>query len=1333
LAGDVVLHEIHYEGPANHVREEFVELFNRGEAAVDLSGWFFSSGITYTFPPGSSLPAGGYLVVAEDPAVLQNALGYDGALGPYEGRLANGGERLTLRDAQAALQDEVSYDVGVPWPLASAGSGHSMELIHPELDNDLGSSWRPSVRTDPPLNRFFFLAEQESNWRYRKGTEPPSDPPSAWREPGFVEDSTWLTGQTSIGFGDDDDNTVLDDMLDNYSTVYLRHAFIVKDVAALPDDVRFGMYVDDAAIFWINGVEVARLNVDEGVDPAFDDRPRRSSEASWTDRVLEDFRDIVVEGENLLAIQVLNFRASSNDLSVDARIFTPGEEDFADVFQDLPTPGRRNSRFSESSPPAVRQVRHEPRQPEATEDVLVTCKVTDPEGVAGVELLYQVVTPGAYIPAFLPLPRADLLRDAEAPRLRNPDFDDPQNWTRVSMHDDGAAADDVAGDDTFSVMLPAQGHRTLVRYRITVVDGGGEGASVPYPDDSTLNFAYFVCNGVPDYSAPISVLEEPTVHPAEALTSVPVYWLLTRAEDFAECVASGPGQQIDQGKEARFAENWEGTFVYDGFVYDHINYRLRGANGRYQVPPGNGGAGKRHWRFKFNRADYLRVRDRWGNRYPTRWRVLNTGRMFGNRLDGSWGLGDQVNDIIWRAYDVPAPFGHVFHWRVIDDVEEAPAGADGQYFGDFFGLARAFENYDVRFLEAHNLPKGNLYKLVNQTQDAKAQQRYQAADAVADGRDHDNIESALDASQSAEWIETFVDYPQWYRYHTVAKAIRHHDYWPTANKNAAWYFHPRYTEANQFLGRLWTLPFDTDATWGPTWNSGIDRPYDAIFGRGGKAEFQTAYRNHLREVRDLLWQPEPLAQLIRQTAAFMDPLEEADIDRWRNAPASAGRQYFLASNQSTLEGKIGDMLAFAFEGGFWQDERVKPGGRAAFLDELLEEDAENLPATPSILYVGEPGFPIDGLRFGVEPFQDPQGSQTFRALEWRLAEVTPVENPGALSLSDPLWRSGPVHLELRALWKSEEIVEFQPEQAIPAEGLSLGRTYRVRARMKDDTDLWSHWSEPVEFATADPTMRPPHLDGLRVSEVMYNPPGGPDFEFIELINVGGARLDLREVAFVDGIEFAFAGSQVEFLRPREVVVVVKDLAVFTARYESRGLPRIAGTYDGRLDNAGDRVRLRLSSDADILDFTYDNTWHPASDGNGSSLNILDLSMPADDWSLAESWFPSSVLHGTPGTLDDGQPAREGTLPGDANRDGRVNLLDGILLLRILFSGGGPPALPCGGNDLSGANLEVLDADGSGAVELGDVIHLVNFLFQRGPRHTLGTSCIVLEGCRSACP
>src|SRR5687767_2711806 len=85
--GAVVINEIMYR-PGTGFPEipalEYIELHNTDTAAaVSLAGWALTSGVSFVFPPNASIPAGGYVVVAANPA----ALGVAGAFGPWTGTL----------------------------------------------------------------------------------------------------------------------------------------------------------------------------------------------------------------------------------------------------------------------------------------------------------------------------------------------------------------------------------------------------------------------------------------------------------------------------------------------------------------------------------------------------------------------------------------------------------------------------------------------------------------------------------------------------------------------------------------------------------------------------------------------------------------------------------------------------------------------------------------------------------------------------------------------------------------------------------------------------------------------------------------------------------------------------------------------------------------------------------------------------------------------------------------------------------------------------------------------------------------------------------------------
>src|SRR5262249_27407356 len=153
----------------------------------------------------------------------------------------------------------------------------------------------------------------------------------------------------------------------------------------------------------------------------------------------------------------------------------------------------------------------------------------------------------------------------------------------------------------------------------------------------------------------------------------------------------------------RLQFNWEGAIVYDDVVYDHVTYRLRGANGRYHP-------GKRSFRIRFREGHLLEAKDENGRRFPTPWRELTTGKGQSNRGSEQFGLNEVLNYFLFNKVGVPSPLTFHFHFRVVRGPSEA--GAD-RYSGDFWGLNWAQEKYDVNFLEGHGLPKGNLYKLVD--------------------------------------------------------------------------------------------------------------------------------------------------------------------------------------------------------------------------------------------------------------------------------------------------------------------------------------------------------------------------------------------------------------------------------------------------------------------------------------------------------------------------------------------------------------------------------------------------------------------------------------------
>jgi len=153
------------------------------------------------------------------------------------------------------------------------------------------------------------------------------------------------------------------------------------------------------------------------------------------------------------------------------------------------------------------------------------------------------------------------------------------------------------------------------------------------------------------------------------------------------------------------------------------------------------------------------------------------------------------------------------------------------------------------------------------------------------------------------------------------------------------------------------------------------------------------------------------------------------------------------------------------------------------------------------------------------------------------------------------------------------------------------------------------------------------LSALLITEMMYNPSGGQEYEFIELKNTGTTSLALGEVAFVAGIAYTFpSGARLD---PGAFAVLVQDPAAFASRYPGIAM---AGVYSGRLDNAGERVALNDSSGAPLIELTYDDNppWPTSADGLGYSLVMANA---AGDPNLASTWRASTLPNGSPGRND----------------------------------------------------------------------------------------------------
>lgn len=186
--------------------------------------------------------------------------------------------------------------------------------------------------------------------------------------------------------------------------------------------------------------------------------------------------------------------------------------------------------------------------------------------------------------------------------------------------------------------------------------------------------------------------------------------------------------------------------------------------------------------------------------------------------------------------------------------------------------------------------------------------------------------------------------------------------------------------------------------------------------------------------------------------------------------------------------------------------------------------------------------------------------------------------------------------------------------------LTATTQFKVRSRMKG---IWSALNEAT-FKVVEQKSQ------MAITEIMYNPLDGNDYEFIELKNVGQSELNLAGMYFEDGINYTFPPG-VPPLAPGGLTVLVHNPAAFASRYP--GVP-IGGVYQGKLSNQGERLTLRAATGQVLVSLEYDdeNGWPLSPDGQGDSLNLADnLADPAD----ASHWKAGVNLYGSPGKDEPG--------------------------------------------------------------------------------------------------
>ena len=447
--GDVVFNEIMYKPISGNDDDQYVELYNQGATAVDLSGWGFVAGVNYTFPVNTIIAPGGYLVVARNPANLfarYSHLTPANTVGGFAGTLPHKGGRLALAkpdpvvavDSQGALtthtiyviEDEVTYEVGGRWGQWAHGGGSSLELIHPKTNHRLAYNWADSDET------------AKSSWTNLQFT-------------GLLDNGA--------NYGSSRVDLVQLGLLD-VGECLLDNLEVSRETNG-PNWVRNGDF-EAGLTGWTPQGDHSRSSLETGAGLGGYLSPQalhvRSSDGMWTGA---NSVQGTLTNTTLAAGETATLRLTGRWLRGSPEVLMRLRGNWIELTGALPvpanlgTPGLRNSRAVNIPAPAIYEVTHTPPLPAANQPVVVTARFHSRAHFQA-NLLYRIDTGVNRAPTYKSL----------------------------ALLDDGAGGDAIAGDGLYSATIPAQSSGTVIAFVVEALDDSG--ANAIFPADLRDNAGY---------------------------------------------------------------------------------------------------------------------------------------------------------------------------------------------------------------------------------------------------------------------------------------------------------------------------------------------------------------------------------------------------------------------------------------------------------------------------------------------------------------------------------------------------------------------------------------------------------------------------------------------------------------------------------------------------------------------------------------------------------------------------------------------------------------------------------------------------------------------------
>jgi hypothetical protein len=141
----LVISRIHYHPPQSDDGDyEFIEITNNSSNTVNTTGIYFGGlGLSYQFPPGSSIGPNQSVLLANNADVFLSFFGKT-PFDEYSRKLSNNSQEIRLLDGFGNLIDSVTYKDEAPWPVEADGAGAHLVLNNLGVDNSQALSWTRS-------------------------------------------------------------------------------------------------------------------------------------------------------------------------------------------------------------------------------------------------------------------------------------------------------------------------------------------------------------------------------------------------------------------------------------------------------------------------------------------------------------------------------------------------------------------------------------------------------------------------------------------------------------------------------------------------------------------------------------------------------------------------------------------------------------------------------------------------------------------------------------------------------------------------------------------------------------------------------------------------------------------------------------------------------------------------------------------------------------------------------------------------------------------------------------------------------------------------------------